>query len=109
MLTELLTLHHHDVRTAHDGANAIQLTDEFKPEFVFLDIGLPGMTGYEVAQRIRQAPSGDRIFLVTVTGWGQPADRRRSTESGFDVHLVKPVAPDVVLSLVAGASSSRAH
>ena len=63
----------------------------FKPEIVFLDIGLPGLNGLEVAKRLRQSPEGAGVMLVALSGYGQPEDRRRSLEAGFDRHLVKPV------------------
>lgn len=79
-----------EVRTAYDGRSALLLLDELQPQIVFLDIGMPGMDGYEVARRVRRRQSGDRPLLVAVTGWGQPADRQRGREAGFDCHLVKP-------------------
>jgi CheY-like chemotaxis protein len=66
-----------------------------------VDIGLPGCDGYEVARRVRLIPHGRAILLVALTGYGQPEDRRRAEEAGFDVHLVKPVEPDAICALVA--------
>jgi len=68
---------------------------------VLIDIGLPGLDGYDVARRIRSAPQGHRIVLAAVTGYGQPEDRRRAEEAGFDAHLVKPVDPDQLTELLA--------
>ena len=65
----------------------------FRPEVMLLDIGLPGMDGYEVARRVRELPGGDRIQLIALTGYGQSDDRRRALAAGFDAHLVKPVEP----------------
>jgi CheY-like chemotaxis protein len=73
------------------------------PDVVFLDIGLPGMDGYEVARRMRQRPGGADLRLVALTGYGQASDRQRSREAGFDTHLVKPVELDAVRALVADA------
>jgi signal transduction histidine kinase/HAMP domain-containing protein len=81
----------HDVRVAHDGAEALALAQAFKPEIAFLDIGLPRLNGYELARQLRQLPLAQRPFLVAVTGWGQDSDVQRSREAGFDLHLVKPV------------------
>jgi len=89
----LLRLDGHDVATAHDGLEAVALAERFRPEVVFLDIGLPGINGYEAARRIRALPGGREIRLVALTGWGQQEDRRKSAEAGFDRHLVKPVEP----------------
>jgi len=89
-LAMLLELSGHDVRTAHTGPNALEATLDYRPNVVLLDIGLPGLNGYEVAKRIRQQPVLHNIVLVAMTGYGQQTDRRISQESGFDHHLVKP-------------------
>jgi two-component system CheB/CheR fusion protein len=83
-LAALLTAFGHDVRTAHDGARALEEARAFRPEIVLLDIGLPGMDGYEVARRLRGEPGLERIVLAAVSGYGQEEDRRRSTEAGFE-------------------------
>ena len=80
----------HETRIANDGAAALAIADEFRPNVVLLDIGMPGMNGYEVARRLRSRKEG-RVKIVAITGWGTEADRARSTDAGFDVHLVKPV------------------
>src|SRR5262249_23682279 len=87
----LLQMWGHEVRTAHDGPAALTVAAEFPPDIVLLDIGLPGMNGYEVAQRLRDIPGLARALLVAVTGYGQESDRRRTREAGFDRHLIKPV------------------
>ena len=79
-----------DVRTAADGFGALELFAGYDPAIVFLDIGMPGMDGYEVARRIRASFPDRRTILVALTGWGQSEDRRRASEAGFDHHLVKP-------------------
>jgi CheY-like chemotaxis protein len=76
---------------AYDGASALALLDTFKPDVVLLDIGMPGMDGYDVARRIRSERAFDRVLLVALTGYGQEEDRRRCAEAGFDHHLVKPL------------------
>lgn len=91
MLAAMLELAGHETRVAHDGAGAIAAASELRPDIVFLDIGLPDMTGYEVARRLRERTERRRPALVALTGWGGDADRRRSAEAGFDVHLTKPV------------------
>ena len=82
----------HDVRTAYDGPSALQAALEYRPSVVLLDIGLPEMSGYEVAKRIRQEPTLQKVVLVAVTGYGREADRQTSLEAGFNHHLVKPAA-----------------
>jgi PAS domain S-box-containing protein len=81
----------HEVETAHDGAGALERAPQYLPEYVLLDIGLPGMSGYTVAQRLRALPALREVKLIAMTGYGQEDDRRRSREAGFDHHLVKPV------------------
>jgi CheY-like chemotaxis protein len=88
-LAVLLRMGGHDVRVAHDGPGALALAREWSPEAVLLDIGLPGMSGYDVARALRAA--GGRPLLVALTGYGQREDRRRAQEAGFDLHFVKPV------------------
>ena len=80
----------HEVQTAHDGPAALELVREFHPAVVLLDIGLPGMDGYQVGRSIRQMSAGQDVLLVAVTGYGQEEDRRRSRDAGFDEHIVKP-------------------
>ena len=73
--------------------------ERFDPDLVFLDIGMPSLSGYELARQLRAQPNGSRRVLVAVTGWGQPDDRRRTAEAGFDHHLVKPPDLDIVRSI----------
>jgi PAS domain S-box-containing protein len=114
LLTRLLVkLGDHEVRTAHDGLSALEAAVAFRPEIMLLDIGLPRMDGYELAKRLREQAIFDDTLLVALTGYGSEADRRRSLEAGFDLHLVKP--PSIaslreVLShvkLAAGENGSR--
>jgi PAS domain S-box-containing protein len=90
--------------TAHDGASGLAAVESFHPDIVFMDIGMPGLDGYEVCRRIRQMPSQQHVVLVAVTGWGQAQDKRRALDVGFDAHLTKPVDPDAVAQLLAGAT-----
>jgi CheY-like chemotaxis protein len=80
----------HETRVANDGANALRAADEFHPDVVLLDIGMPGMNGYEIARHLRTRRYG-RVKIVAITGWGAEVDRKRSSDAGFDLHLVKPV------------------
>jgi CheY-like chemotaxis protein len=83
----------HDVRSVHDGSEAVRTAEAFAPEVVLLDIGMPLMNGYDAARAMRAAPWGQEMFLVALTGWGQDDDRRRATEAGFDLHFTKPLEP----------------
>jgi signal transduction histidine kinase/ActR/RegA family two-component response regulator len=89
-LSMLLQLLGCDVLTANDGPSALQILKGYRPAVAFLDIGMPGMDGYEVARRIRLIPELQSLMLVALTGWGQQEDRRLSSESGFDHHMLKP-------------------
>jgi CheY-like chemotaxis protein len=100
-LAMLLRLQGHEVRVAHSGAAALELMKVFTPDVVFLDIGMPGMDGYEVARRIREQPGLGKVVLAALTGWGQQEDRRRTAQAGFDHHLVKPPEPELVANLLA--------
>ncbi len=100
-LALLVRLMGHEVQTAYDGPSALEKARAFRPEVVLLDIGMPEMSGHEVARRMRQMPELDGVVLVAQTGWGQDDDRRTSAEAGFDSHLVKPVEPDAVQRLLA--------
>jgi CheY-like chemotaxis protein len=97
----LLELVGYKTSMAHDGEDALQKALDLKPDVVLLDIGLPKLNGYEVARRIRLEPWGARPILVAITGWGQTEDIDLAREAGFDHHLVKPVDPDALLSLIA--------
>jgi PAS domain S-box-containing protein len=101
-LAMLLRLLGHDVRVAHSGAAALDLAATYRPDMVLLDLGMPGMDGYEVARRLRETPDLKHIVLAALTGWGQQSDRRRTAEAGFDHHLVKPVEAKALESLFAG-------
>lgn len=90
-MAALLTLKGHDVRRVNEGPTALSELQAFAPHLVLLDIGLPGMSGYDVAREIRRNPANDRIVLCAMTGYGQNDDRRRSRDAGFDHHLVKPI------------------
>jgi len=89
-----------EISLAHSGRQALELVDSFKPDVVLLDIGMPGMDGYEVARRIRSNPDNRHISLIALTGWGQDEDRRRSVAAGFDHHLVKPADIDQLRQLL---------
>ncbi len=89
----LLSFSGHEVRVAHDGAAALDALREFRPDIAFLDIGMPRLTGYQVAEAVRSESWGHGMKLIAVTGWGQPEDSQRAHLAGFDRHLVKPIDP----------------
>ena len=99
-MSMLLEMWGHEVAFAFDGPSALETAEQWQPEAVFLDIGLPGMDGYEVAERLRELPHAKDAVLIAITGYGQEDDRLRSRQAGIDHHLVKPVAPDALRSLI---------
>ncbi len=100
----LLRASGHEVFTANDGLAAVRVASEQRPNVVLLDIGLPGLNGYEVARRIRQQPGGDDVVLIALTGYGQDTDRQLSSEAGFNHHLVKPARLEQVKEILAAAA-----
>jgi CheY-like chemotaxis protein len=105
-LAMLLELAGHEVRVAHCGRDALVLAPAFRPEVAVLDIGMPDLSGYEVARALRAAPSTGPLLLIALTGWGQSEDRRRAVEAGFDHHLTKPIDPDRLERLIAEKSAA---
>jgi PAS domain S-box-containing protein len=97
-----LRLQGHEVRVAYDGPSALRLLAASSHDLVFLDIGMPGMDGYEVARRVRTMPGMENVVLVALTGWGQLEDRRRTAEAGFNHHLVKPADPKALEQVLSG-------
>ncbi len=97
----LVSVAGHEVRTAYDGQQALLMASDFDPDVLLLDLGMPGLTGFDVARQIRHETWGKAMTLVAVTGWGQERDRRRVADAGFDAHLVKPVGTEELLSALA--------
>ncbi|MGH7401475.1 MAG: CHASE3 domain-containing protein [Candidatus Rokuibacteriota bacterium] len=100
-LALFLRLRGHEVRIAHDGPSALEEISRYRPDVVFLDLGLPGMSGYDVARRVRMLSDGGPLRLVALTGYGTDGDRRKSRDAGFDVHLAKPVDPHTLDAVLA--------
>ena len=100
-LALLLNVTGNETDTAHDGLEAVAAAERFRPDVVFLDIGLPKLNGFDAASRIREQPWGKNMVLVALTGWGQEEYRRKARDSGFDVHLVKPIDPQTLMKLLA--------
>ena len=96
----LIELAGHEVRVVHSGQGALSLAQLFRPDIALLDIGMPDLSGYELALRLRKEPWATSLQLIALTGWGQDRDRRQAFEAGFDHHLSKPVDPDVLLELI---------
>jgi CheY-like chemotaxis protein len=90
----------HQVYTAGDGFEGIEVVRTTTPDVALIDIGLPGLDGYQVAEQLRSTPDGQRLLLIAVTGYGRPEDSARAREAGFDAHLVKPVQPEELARLI---------
>ncbi len=101
LLSEITSRWDNEVYVAYTGESALEMANAYQPNVVLLDIGLPDITGYEVAQQLRRQPEFSRTLLVAVTGYGQEEDRRRSREAGFNHHLVKPVSPELLHDVLA--------
>jgi len=87
------------VRTAYDGAEALEAEDDFRPDTILLDIGMPRVSGYDVARRVRELRGGG-VLIVAITGWGQEQDRQKAREAGFDHHFTKPVDLESLMDIV---------
>jgi PAS domain S-box-containing protein len=101
LLSMVLEADGYDVRVAHEAKHALEVAAQFKPEIVLLDLGLPGMDGFQLAQEMRKQTATANALLIAVTGYGQAADRLRSQEAGFDHHLVKPVSAEEIQRVIA--------
>jgi len=106
MLKVLLALAGHEVHEAPDGPSGIEMVETVDPEIAFIDLGLPGIDGYEVARRLR-AGSGKDVFLIALSGHGQPEDRRKAIEAGFNMHVVKPIDPGRLANVIASLQERR--
>ena len=104
-LARLLQIHGHEVQIAHDGLSGLDKARESKPEVVLLDIGLPGMDGYQVAARLRRDEAVMGATLIAISGYGQDEDRRLAREAGFDHHLVKPIDSDDLIKILEESES----
>jgi two-component system OmpR family response regulator len=105
-LALMLSLEGFRVETAEDGYAGLGLARTFRPRVILLDIGLPGMDGYQVARRLRDDPETARLSIVAVSGYGSEEDRERARAAGFDFHLVKPVDPERLMELLAALSQA---
>ena len=99
-LAAMMSLEGHTVATAFDGPTALAEAERFQPQLVLLDIGMPGMNGYEVARELRAREATKSTVIVALTGYGQPEDRARAAEAGFTDHLTKPIIAEKLLALV---------
>jgi CheY-like chemotaxis protein len=100
MLRMVLTITGHQVWDAADGRAALGVLARERVDVAIVDIGLPGLDGYQLAEAIRARPDGAKIFLVALTGFGRPEDQRRALDAGFDAHLVKPVDPERLAAMI---------
>ena len=103
-LSTFLDMRGHIARMAHDGQDALVLVQDFRPDIVFLDIGLPSLDGYAVAQAIRRMIGMENVLLVALTGWGADSDRAQTLNAGFDHHLVKPALTDTIEAILRGVA-----
>jgi PAS domain S-box-containing protein len=103
-LALLLEFDGHEVRVAHDGLEALKLAESFRPDAAVLDIGMPGLNGHQLAERIRQAPWGKGMALIALTGWGQSSDQQRALAAGFDHHCTKPIDPAALRPWLQGSA-----
>jgi CheY-like chemotaxis protein len=99
-LSQMLQLVGYSTKVAYEGVTAVELAELWHPGVVLLDLGLPNISGHEVARRLRREAWGRSMRLIAITGWGQEDDRRKSRDAGFDEHLTKPVDPDALLGLI---------
>lgn len=106
-LSMLLELSGFEAESVHDGPSALRAAMEFRPDAVVLDIGLPGLDGYQVARHFRSNPELHGMVLIALTGYGQDADRERSLQAGFDHHFVKPTDPNTLCEVLARYAASR--
>ena len=104
-MAQMLRMSGHEVETAEDGVQALEVASVFGPQIVLLDLGMPRLNGYETAKRIREAPWGHNVSLIALTGWGQPKDRQRTLEAGFNAHLVKPVGNSELMEVISRVSA----
>jgi len=106
-LALLLSLEGHDTTVAYDGLEARDKARAWRPDVMILDLGLPGINGYDVCRAVRQDPAGADVLMVALTGWGQDTDQQRSAEAGFDVHLVKPVEHEHLRDILLAGTAGR--
>jgi CheY-like chemotaxis protein len=106
-LAVMLRIMGNELHTVYDGVSAIESSETFAPDAVLLDLGMPNMNGFETCRRIRAHPWGKNMILIALTGWGQAEDRQQSQEAGFNYHLVKPVAPETLMKVVAMLVADR--
>jgi CheY-like chemotaxis protein len=97
----------HSVRITHDGTSALAVGPEFMPDLVLMDIGMPGMDGYETCERMRAEEWSANVRVVALTGWGQEEDKRKARRAGFDLHLVKPVDRKTLIEVITATAEGR--
>ncbi|MGH7930273.1 MAG: hybrid sensor histidine kinase/response regulator, partial [Candidatus Binatia bacterium] len=107
MLGTLFRLKGMPVQLAHDGEEALRVAEQFLPDVVLLDLGMPKLNGYDACRRMREQPGGQKIIIMALTGWGRDEDRQRTSEAGFDYHLVKPVRPLNLLDIIADLAGKK--
>lgn len=101
LMGRLLRTLGNDVHVVHDGFAALEAAEQFRPEAILLDIGLPDMDGYETARLMREIPACKDVTIIAVTGWGQEDDREKGRRAGFDHHVVKPADSSTLMQILA--------
>lgn len=99
-LSMMLNFMGHDTRTANDGLKGLEVADQFRPDVCLLDIGMPNLNGFDMARQLRERPWAQATLLIALSGWGQEHDKERSTDAGFDIHLVKPIDPATLTAVL---------
>jgi CheY-like chemotaxis protein len=107
MLATLFRLKGNPVRLAEDGEEALKVAEQFLPDVVLLDLGMPKLNGYDACRRMREQPWGQKMIIIALTGWSRDEDRQRTTEAGFDHHLVKPIRPLHLLEVIAELAEKK--
>ena len=107
MLCQLLALVGCESHAADTGLRGLELIDEVRPDVAIIDVGLPGMDGFELARQVRANPKHAHMYLVALTGYGQASDRARALRAGFDEHIVKPIGPDTLVRLLSSGAEQH--
>ena len=107
VLKQAFGLERHEVCVCNDGISCLETARQWRPDVVILDIGMPGLTGYEVAERLRSLEDAPRVLIIALSGWGTDSDRARSSAAGIDLHITKPADITTLLAAVRSAPASR--
>ncbi|HEY1091623.1 MAG TPA: response regulator, partial [Burkholderiaceae bacterium] len=107
LMAELLRMSGYEVAAAYDGVDGLAQAERWRPDVIVLDLGMPKLDGYGMCRALRASPWGQGMQVLALSGWGQPSDRLRTQQAGFDQHLVKPVDPDALIAAIAQALATK--